>query len=675
MFSLIIFVYLLLCLQSNVVLIMSSIYADQLGEFDWILKQIGLIEKSIIIQNKYLIVATSKSILASLDIQSGDIKWKLVLPKFTKIENLFEYNDQVVSITSQNLSDDGIDEISLYSNLLVRSWSAIDGTLMWDTSLGVSLTKFNNHVTIFDALYDTNENRLIVLYDNTLHFISPPLLRAISNPLQMSTSVQHWSWSATNDLGKQQQHTSSNSNNNNKKKKHLILSSLVIPAAGAIDAKDQSQKHNTQYSRIAVGCFVSDDDQDSNNSNSLICNGDIVVVKVIINSDSKIAEFHLDTVISTISKDINVFSNSLRGIMSSSDDANDNIYNDKDIIFGTNQQNKMLILQIQKSTLHLISALTDNHHSNGSLVDVSSFIYVYPSGGSSSELVPAISVCDRAVSAGGDLCKVWKAVFENGKWKLDAIETHLNDDCEDHHSLTTNTTNTTSTVSTRLMTSILLQQSHPHYFHNLVNELHTVCIVRSISADNIVTITDIAIKSSSSSLTPSQVGCVHFKSLSLLIPPLKYDSARHITTPIRHITVLPRYMTYHSTSSSSSEVQITDGASVQCHYRVLVVLHSGVTIMLAMSKPAACTCSDINNGSGDVGGERSLILWKRNEGLSMIQEAIVVDKPVTINTGLDDELTKKIPDLQQRLTLQHLKLQVNYCIYSYSSLLISHLFY
>jgi hypothetical protein len=75
-----------------------SISEDQFGEFDWVRKNIGYIDKIVyqvaflslyfilpllmkLLQNKSIFVSTTEDILASVNIRTGELEWRVLLPK------------------------------------------------------------------------------------------------------------------------------------------------------------------------------------------------------------------------------------------------------------------------------------------------------------------------------------------------------------------------------------------------------------------------------------------------------------------------------------------------------------------------------------------------------------------------------------------------------------------
>jgi hypothetical protein len=78
----------------------SSISEDQFGEYDWAIHNIGYVENTAyqvqifdlsllsssvsqphLSQNKSIIVSTADHILASINIRSGELDWRVLLPK------------------------------------------------------------------------------------------------------------------------------------------------------------------------------------------------------------------------------------------------------------------------------------------------------------------------------------------------------------------------------------------------------------------------------------------------------------------------------------------------------------------------------------------------------------------------------------------------------------------
>jgi outer membrane protein assembly factor BamB len=88
------------------------IYEDEIGLADWYQPHIGKIRTAFFVPPRQVIVATESAVLAALNVKTGDIMWRQVLPHGTTIDKL-HYNDQNILIVSGrrvsvwSISDEG----------------------------------------------------------------------------------------------------------------------------------------------------------------------------------------------------------------------------------------------------------------------------------------------------------------------------------------------------------------------------------------------------------------------------------------------------------------------------------------------------------------------------------------------------------------------------------------
>jgi len=555
--------YLCLCYMVHRVAANSAaIYADQLGDFDWRLENIGLIEKSYSTADS-LIVVTTAGILASLDIETGHLKWRVLLPEHSRVEKFIMVGgDQIATLMSHT----SLSANETKPSMVVRSWLLSKGGLLWDVAIGSSSIDEGTTPTI-DALYDASRKRLVILFANCLHFITPPHIQVFPPKHNMVIGgTIYWRWSAVTDLErdevKQQQ-------------QRLVLSSLIVPSKRTASQMDSPM-------RVAVGCLV----VETTAGTSTQCNGiGAILLLEMANSSAAVAEFHIAT-FALQHADLSMHPSALRALVSSDASAD---YLTTDVVFGVLADGNAVHLLIQP--LHSsepMEVLQLPLPEDAAIESVGSF--VYRTG--EEQLVPAAYGCNPAGQCSSFLAARSSGAVGDRHWLLLSLLDGMVE-CSD----------LASDDATRVFSATQFQDG-PHS-SSLVREVHSIRISiqsqrpsqSSKAIINEITITSVGGKGPTlARLAP----------LSLLLSPQALISTAHASTgdtslsPILHAMVLPLVRIHNIPS--------------ECKYRLLLVLRSGATVML--SNPCA---TDLDS--------RPTVSWYRMEALSSLQQAVLVGRP------------------------------------------------
>jgi len=496
----------------------AAIYADQLGDFDWRLENIGLIDKSFVLADS-LIVSTTAGILASLDAQTGRLKWRVVLPEHSTVEKFIMVGgDQIATLMSYSLP---ANETNL--SMIIRSWLLSNGGLLWDVTIGSSFEAGVSPLgTPLDALYDASRKRLVILFANSLHFITPPPIQVFPKHNMQIGGTKYWRWSATADLEKLE---------DKQQQQQLVLSSLIIPSKRVDSQKDGPM-------RIAIGCLVDE-------GSSSHCNGIGAILLLEMTNSSVEAEFHVAT-FALQHADLSINPSTLRALVSS--DAS-SVYLTTDVVFGVVVDGNAavhLLIQPLHVSKHM-EVLQLPIRKDAVIESAGSFVYRTEEN----QFVPAAYGCSPASH-----CSSFLAVRSgtDDQWLL--------------LSLLDGMAECVGLVSdpTRVFSAIQFQAS-PHSI-SLVRGVHSVRIGVSFQSQQQEQQLLHPYRSSKAIISEIMIASVGSKGpiqarlapLSLLLPP-QADSI----SPILHSTVMP----LHTHNSS------------ECRYRLLLVLRSGTTVMLS----------------------------------------------------------------------------------------------
>ena len=103
----------------------SCLYEDQAGKVDWFRKNIGGVTHAAFHASgaqRLALVATSQSVVAALDLRSGELVWRQVLPPDETIKAFAQHGKVLVSVGVAG------------RGAFVRVWST-QGALIWDALL------------------------------------------------------------------------------------------------------------------------------------------------------------------------------------------------------------------------------------------------------------------------------------------------------------------------------------------------------------------------------------------------------------------------------------------------------------------------------------------------------------------------------------------------------------
>ena len=596
----------------------AAIYADQLGDFDWRLENIGLIEKSFSTADS-LIVATTAGILASLDVETGRLKWRVLLPEHSRVEKFIMVGgDQIATLMSHTLPSAN----ETKQSMVVRSWLLSKGGLLWDVAIGSSSieeegTNTTTTTPIIDALYDASRKRLVILFANCLHFITPPPIQVFPQKHNMVIGETiYWRWSAATDLERDEDKLK-------QQQQQLVLSSLIVPSKRTASQIDGPM-------RVAVGCLV---DVTAAGTSSIKCNGiGAMLLLEMPNSSAAVAEFHIAT-FALQHAGLSMHPSVLRALVSSDASSSSADYLPTDVVFGVvadADDGHAVHLLIQ--SLHgskPMEVLRLPLRGDATIGSTGSFVY-RTTIGEEEQLAPAAYGCNPAGHCSSFLAARSGVVADDDQhWLLLSLLDGMVE-CVGLASDDATTSTTTTTTTTRVFSATQFQTS-PHS-SSLVRGVHSMRFSiqsqhhhpshhSSKAIISEITITSVGGKG------PSQT---RLAPLSLLLPPQDLGfTARALSpgdaslSPVLHSMVLPLL-----------------NNTLECKYRLMLVLRSGATVMLSSS----CT-TDLNS--------RPTVSWYRMEALSSLQQAVLVGRPqqLAVREGA-------VPDWRQRLHLQGLELQV-----------------
>ncbi|KAJ1453823.1 hypothetical protein M885DRAFT_498396 [Pelagophyceae sp. CCMP2097] len=96
-------------------------YADQLGEFDWHVSNIGGVKRAVF-QGRQAFVVTDvtgadRALVAALNARTGEVDWRHLLPEGEQGDEIAVFADAVVTLSGGSM---------------VRAWRSSDGAAMWD---------------------------------------------------------------------------------------------------------------------------------------------------------------------------------------------------------------------------------------------------------------------------------------------------------------------------------------------------------------------------------------------------------------------------------------------------------------------------------------------------------------------------------------------------------------
>lgn len=369
--------------------------------------------------------------------------------------------------------------------------------------------------------------------------------------------------------------------------KVLQLSTLVAPTY--MEGEDRGA--GTQdYVRLAVGCFT------HTQSPSSYCDGNLAVVKVHLPSAGAAAgEVSLE--------EVPGFPASLqarpREVAAAVSSQASLPYQANDVIFVSKStagaQVSMTVVSLVDGSLRTVQSAPGagadaNDEAAPAIAPATSFVLVTADG----ELRPAATAC------AGDVCRSFSLVAPS--WALEPVS---------EGGVCTGTGGQ----------SAVLHSAFPFY-ERIVQSVH--CLGFAASATHL---RSIAVDRVALDLTSSNVLLPPFFSAPTAQQGVVWSGAGAGAAPVHHVQLLP----WGRVSQSGSR-----------GLRLLVVLHSGVTMLLQS-----------NSGS--------VVAWSRNEALASVQQALVIDSlhsDAVSATGAAADADGTLPSFVQRLALQGAKIQV-----------------
>jgi hypothetical protein len=337
----------------------NAIFEEQLGEYDWRKENIGLVEKSIQIEGK-LLVYTSENILACISSESGVPLWRMYLSPFTTVDK-FLVVDQIVLTLTRQVNVKNVDVV------LVRGWSLFDGSLRWESSVGVPAVRVVGSLS--DLVFDRINNMLTVLSDNSLHFIS----------LQRKNDavISSWSWSPSES-------------NSSVELSGLVISSLVVPT------KLSSAQSNEL--RIAVGCTVL---SISWCEKAVVLRVDLKASKIYFDVFSGVSQLSLENLRASVSSDAAT------------------TYTEDDVIFSSvrplNNGEFLTLTVLSLVSGEIVNISSDHSVPQQSVATIGTFVYAT----TDNEIRPAVQYCWSHISASE--CEAGIAVRLAGVWEWQTI--------------------------------------------------------------------------------------------------------------------------------------------------------------------------------------------------------------------------------------------------------------
>jgi len=577
-----------------------GIYDDQLGEYDWRREHVGLVEKSAVVRGE-LLVASAEGVLACLDQASGDIKWRVVLPPGTRVERFLEAAGQLVTLSSLPPREDeeGEGEGALTS-LAVHCWAVSNGALLWDMVLGADMgyraSVHPSQARILDAVYSSEQGRLTVLFGNALHFLA-------MGPAP--TAVSHWSWSASAD------HAEGGG-------RMLVLSSLLVSTA-FVQSEGGAGQAGT---RVAVGCFVDSSSKGKGKGGGTLCSGSVVVARVPGELEGQWVrgEVQLDY-FSSLPSAHGLSPSDLVGAVSSQAQLG---YLPYDVIFGSSSGAAMTVLALSSNSSRTVKAPQDEQ-----VASVSSFVYVT----ADMELRPALSLCGASTcrslalslpAPGGD-----KDRDSRGEpaWVLGPLEGGAAD-CQGEG-------------GGEGEVSVLLQRESFRLHEGTAVGLH--CLSLRASRSHLLGLAVGSIVSTAAKKDSAQHSA-DLRSLGLQLPPFALPPASRL--PPSPSAADPSKSAAAGTVHHIAVLSRAPSDASQCEsVRVLLVLHSGLTAVLAL--PCASAPSSPSSAS---------LLWSRTEALAGVRQAVVVENPGNASASAPAlDAPGLAPSFAQRMQLQQLK--------------------
>ncbi|KAK0406704.1 hypothetical protein QR680_018744 [Steinernema hermaphroditum] len=133
-----------------------GLFADQAGKFDWSRKLIGcpkqiILDKSISGNGGQLLVLSEENVVGSIDVNSGDIKWR-------------HFQESQADLTSSIVTTERFVIAAVAGGKLLRAWDKTNGLMKWEVPLSAT--------SAISILMAENNGHFFTLVGNTLFNIA-----------------------------------------------------------------------------------------------------------------------------------------------------------------------------------------------------------------------------------------------------------------------------------------------------------------------------------------------------------------------------------------------------------------------------------------------------------------------------------------------------------------------
>lgn len=294
------------------------------------------------------------------DKNNGSFDWLIKVPDM-EISNMILYKRSLLTFSNKN-------------NLL-RLWSTVDGSLMWESFLGYKvIPAADSNSTVDESMSSMTLNIpygiVTILTNNCLHFINV-------------NGVVLWQWcadEATSDSPDQR----------------AVLAHLITPST--VKSNDQEKK-SRKVSKVAVGCLT---------DNTGLCVQTIVIV----------VDFSNQQVFMDVFSGLDVKPTDVRGLVSSTVTKNDDDYIETDVIFGVIHDASSTTTSLNIITLQgfdMEGSKTESHMHSVPLPTNSDDVlkharsYLYTNG---DVKTPGVSLCSK------DTCVYHNIVQTKNSWSV-----------------------------------------------------------------------------------------------------------------------------------------------------------------------------------------------------------------------------------------------------------------
>ena len=364
-----------------------AIYPEQLGESDWLKRNVGYVTSSIFNSEakKVFVSSGEDGVVACLHIVSGALLWRVVLSADAKIEGIVLGEYGLISLSSSPSPASSASSL-MYT---VSSWGLADGVLQWDRVLESTYTSSSlssSSSALHSDLYLENaKSQLTVLAGNAIYFMQS----------QFGNVLWHWA--------PQQQQLDS----------MVILSRLNT--ATTVSSSSSSSR------RVAIGCRLHQEDSSSSSSSNAQCLKTVVVVVSLglgVGRDDASAYSAVVQELDPLPSHIPLsdytpsFSFSLPG----KEGTDGSSSSSSSVVFGSSRQG-VEVLQLSSNKVTSLPFTTTSSSSSSS----TSFLMTSIEG----VVLPAVARCDPGQGQGQGHCsvEVVEVVENKGVGRLDRVWT------------------------------------------------------------------------------------------------------------------------------------------------------------------------------------------------------------------------------------------------------------